>query len=200
MDRGDAPRGNEVAIFPGRMAPSLAKGKYRWMIGNGDTHVFVPFPLATATIMEISPQTLATYSLFAGIKEDVIEYLMQHMEVIDFKKGEMLFRDGDHGSEICFLLSGKVQVVKSGVVLAELQQGEQFGEMYMIDMLSRSADVIGSESGRFINLNHRELLDFRQKDQESFILFLLNCGRDISRRLRRMNELYVQLHKQAKDE
>ena len=147
--------------------------------------------------MEISPQTLAKYSLFAGIKEDVIEFLLQHMKVIHFTKGEKLFREGGHGTEICFLVSGKVQVVKSGVVLAELEEGEQFGEMYVIDMLPRSADVIGSESGSFINLDHRELFGLREMDQESFILLLLNCGRDISRRLRKMNELYVQ--KQTKD-
>ena len=141
--------------------------------------------------MEISPQTLTKYSLFAGIEEDAIRFLMQDMELVHFKQGEKIFSEGDHGSEICFIVSGKVQVAKSGAILAELQEGEQFGEMYVIDIMPRSADVIGSESGSFLKINHRDLCRLSLKDKESFILLLLNCGRDISRRLRRMNELFV---------
>jgi CRP-like cAMP-binding protein len=142
--------------------------------------------------MEISPQTLTKYSLFAGMKEDAIKFLMQYMELVQFKEGEKIFSEGDHGSEICFIVTGKVQVVKSGAILAELQEGQQFGEMYVIDIMPRSADVIGSKSGSLLKINHRDLCRLSLEDKESFILLLLNCGRDISRRLRRMNELFVQ--------
>lgn len=145
--------------------------------------------------MGISARGLGNYSLFGGIKEEAINYLLQYMGLINFRKGETLFAEGDQGDEICFIVQGRVKVAKSGVVLAELGKGEQFGEMYVIDIMPRSADVIGIEDGSLIKISHRNLRRLSQKDHESFQMLLMNCSREISRRLRKMNELYVQSNK-----
>ena len=142
--------------------------------------------------MKLSARALSNYSLFGGISEESINFLLQYMGLINFKAGEKIFAEGDPGSEICFIMQGKVRVEKSGIALAELGEGEQFGEMYVIDIMPRSADVIGVENGALIKISHRNLHRLSQHDGEAFTLLLLNCSREISRRLRRMNDLYIQ--------
>jgi CRP-like cAMP-binding protein len=142
--------------------------------------------------MKLSARSLSQYSLFGGLPEAAIDYLLQYMGQVNFRAGEKIFSEGDTGDEICFIVKGKVQVEKSGVVLAEMGEGEQFGEMYVIDIMPRSADVVGLESGSLIRISHRNLGRLRQKDPEAFTMLLLNCSRDISRRLRRLNDRFVE--------
>jgi CRP/FNR family cyclic AMP-dependent transcriptional regulator len=149
--------------------------------------------------MEISPQSLSKYSLFGGVKEDALNFLLQYMKQVEFVQGEKLFSEGDHTNDICFIVSGKVKVSKEGVMLAELGEGEQFGEMFVIDIMPRSADIIGLENGSYLKLNHKDLYRLSIDDRESFILLLLNCSRDISRKLRKLNEKYVELVKSKKE-
>jgi CRP-like cAMP-binding protein len=63
----------------------------------------------------------------------------------DFPKGTILFREGDVGREMFFIQKGKVQVRKrvgtTEKVLAELSDGEFFGEMALLIGMGRSATL-----------------------------------------------------------
>jgi len=142
--------------------------------------------------MNLSARVLRQYSLFSDIDEGAINFLLQYMGQVNFREGETIFAEGDPGDEICFIVQGRVKVEKSGTVLAELGEGQQVGGMFVIDVMPRSADVIGLESGSLIRISHRNLHRLRQKDPDAFTTLLLNCSRDISRRLRKMNERFAE--------
>jgi CRP/FNR family cyclic AMP-dependent transcriptional regulator len=75
----------------------------------------------------------------------------------DFPKGTLLFHEGDPGREMFILQKGKVQVRKkvgSGEkVLAELGDGEFFGEMALLEGLNRSATVEVVEDSKILVIN-----------------------------------------------
>ncbi len=75
----------------------------------------------------------------------------------DFPKGTLLFREGDPGREMFILQKGKVQVRKrvgSGEkVLAELGEGEFFGEMALLMGMNRSATVEVTEDSKILVIN-----------------------------------------------
>jgi CRP-like cAMP-binding protein len=63
----------------------------------------------------------------------------------NFPKGTVLFREGDLGRDMFIIQKGKVQVRKrvgtTEKVLAELSDGEFFGEMALLMGMDRSATV-----------------------------------------------------------
>lgn len=72
----------------------------------------------------------------------------------DFPKGTLLFHEGDPGREMFIIQKGKVQVRKkvgSGEeVLAELGDGDFFGEMALLEGLNRSATVEAVEDSKIL--------------------------------------------------
>ncbi len=75
----------------------------------------------------------------------------------DFSRGTILFREGDPGREMFIIQKGKVQVRKrvgkTEKVLAELSQGEFFGEMALLMSQDRSATVEVIEDSKLLVIN-----------------------------------------------
>lgn len=65
--------------------------------------------------------------------------------VKNFRKGEVVFYEGDEDKEVYIITSGKAEVVKNlleeEIVLAKLETGDFFGEMAIIGGEARSATV-----------------------------------------------------------
>ena len=72
--------------------------------------------------------------------------LLRLSKIRQYEAGERIIKEGDTDPWLYFLLSGKVRIEKEGVRITTLdQEGEFFGEMRILDSLSRSASVF-SES------------------------------------------------------
>ncbi len=71
-----------------------------------------------------------------------------------FSRGTVLFHEGDPGHEMFIIQKGKVQVKKkvgpSEKVLAELSDGEFFGEMALLLGMDRSATVEVVEDSKIL--------------------------------------------------
>jgi CRP-like cAMP-binding protein len=72
----------------------------------------------------------------------------------EFRKGTVLFREGDPGREMFVVHSGKVSIAKRvrdvDKVLATLGPGEFFGEMAIISNKPRNASAIVAEDARLL--------------------------------------------------
>ncbi len=79
-----------------------------------------------------------------------------------FAAGEEIFRMGDRGRNAYIIERGKVEVsvTRDGenVVIAELGEGEIFGEMSMIDDAPRSATVTATEDIEVVVIQHSRFL------------------------------------------
>src|SRR5512143_415857 len=75
----------------------------------------------------------------------------------DYPKGTLLFLEGDPGREMFIIQKGKVQVRKrvgaGEKILAELGQGEFFGEMALLMGMNRSATVEVIEESKILVIN-----------------------------------------------
>jgi CRP-like cAMP-binding protein len=91
------------------------------------------------------------------------------------------------------LQSGHVAVVKQwhgqSLRLHELDAGDCFGEMALMDLLPRSASVRAETDCQAIELSLVDLLRLYEHDVEQFALIQMNLGREVCRRLRATDEL-----------
>jgi len=75
----------------------------------------------------------------------------------EFPKGAILFREGDPGREMFIIQKGKVQVKKrvgaTERILAELSEGDFFGEMALLMGMDRSATVEVIEDSKLLVIN-----------------------------------------------
>ena len=66
-------------------------------------------------------------------------------EIKSFKKGDVVFYEGDNDKDLFIISSGEVEIIKNvldgEVVLARLGEGDFFGEMAMFGSKTRSATV-----------------------------------------------------------
>ena len=94
------------------------------------------------------------------------------------------------------LEEGRVAILKSwegcDYLLDHLGAGDCFGEMALIDMRPRSASVKAVEDCTAIEVPGAAFQAIYRVDLEQFTMIQMNMGREVSRRLRRADELLLQ--------
>ena len=109
-----------------------------------------------------------------------------------FKSGQKIITEGDFGEEMFIISFGSVQVSKlingKRITLMNLGRGEFFGEMSLLEGLTRSADVFASEDTELVCISSGGLLLKIRRDPT----FAIEMLRIFSGRLRIANEKYGQ--------
>jgi len=110
-----------------------------------------------------------------------------------FKKGAVLFLEGDQGEEMYIIQSGRVAIKKkvqnSDTVLAVLEKGDFFGEMAVLERMPRSATAEVVEDGDLIVINGEIFGDMIKANPEIAVRML----RKYSIRLRDANRQLEQI-------
>ncbi len=130
--------------------------------------------------------------IFGGIRDDVLRLLLEQARVIRVDADDYFFREGDAAQGMFVLEEGLAAVLKGWrgreIMIHELQRGDCFGEMALMDLMPRSASVKALEECRVIELRPEHLLHLFERDTEQFALIQMNMGREVCRRLRAADE------------
>ena len=91
-------------------------------------------------------QHLTSVAIFTYLSESEIQIIEKYMFFNTIKPGEFVFKEGEKGDYVCFVIHGMLEVIKFNqsdqpVILAKLSKGASIGEMALIDRLTRSASV-----------------------------------------------------------
>ena len=135
---------------------------------------------------------LSQYSLFAGLGQEQIEKILPLMEHEVFEADTDIIVEGTYVGKVRFILDGRVAVVKGGIVLVELGDGAVFGEMEIVDVEPAEASVKALASTRVMTLSIDALGEIYENDLKTYSFIIMNLARDISRRLRRMDNKAVE--------
>jgi CRP-like cAMP-binding protein len=90
-------------------------------------------------------EQLAQVPLTAGLPQNVRRRLADVGKQRTYDAGEAIVREGDTGTALYIILSGRAQVEQDGKVLGELNAGDFFGELALIEEHRRSATVSATE-------------------------------------------------------
>ncbi len=101
--------------------------------------------------------------LFCELEPAAFVTLLERMNLVRMKPGQWILREGEAGSSMFTIASGKVRVLKrigpkKLLQLAVLGEGAFFGEMSLLRGGSRGASVQAVESGELFEIS-RELID-----------------------------------------
>ncbi len=135
-----------------------------------------------------TPEQLRRYSLFGGLIDVQLEQLIERIQVEVAAAGAVIVREGEKGDRLYCLVEGEVEVRRGGRLITRLPAGETIGEMELIDMQPRSATVTAALPCVLYSLSRRDILALQRSDLPAFTLMVMNLARDLSRRLRLMDE------------
>lgn len=136
--------------------------------------------------------------MFAGLRQEMVARIGAAAQRIDVTEDRILFREGEPAKEMAVVLSGKLEVMKrtdtgAEACIAVLGPGDVVGEMSLIDIQPRSADVWARAPGSVVLLGHGALAELYREAPQSYTLLVLNIAREISIRLRRLDAVMANI-------
>jgi anti-sigma regulatory factor (Ser/Thr protein kinase) len=127
----------------------------------------------------------ATFEIeHAGDCVNAVPALFENMAPLAVKRGDTIFREGEDGDFLYYIVKGRYDIVLEGTVVAWLTADDIFmGEMSFLLNNRRSATVRATTDGVLIRISKKDIVEaIKQKPQ--YALFL---ARLLAQRLKRRN-------------
>jgi CRP-like cAMP-binding protein len=109
-------------------------------------------------------ESLADYlgqvPIFSNLTLSELQTIEKYMFFNKVEVGEFVFKEGEKGDYVCFVMHGALDVIKLNqhakpVVITTLAKGSSIGEMALIDKLTRSASVRACTTSGLIVLTRK---------------------------------------------
>ena len=139
---------------------------------------------------------LRTIPIFAGLNKAALSELAKEVEDVAAHKNEVIVREGEAGNRMFIIHSGRVEVLKyldqpHETVLAVFGPRDFLGEMSMIECVTRSASLRAIEETFLFALKGTGLYRLYRRQPDQYAIVILNIARDLSRRLRSIDEKFA---------
>lgn len=126
------------------------------------------------------------------IFEQLSEKELKKVETIcyerHFNKDEEIFKEGAPGVGMFIIKEGAVKIARGQKELAQLSEGDFFGEVALLDESPRTATAVASEKATLLGIFRPDLLDLVKRDPWAGSKILLKLSELMGKRLRAANE------------
>lgn len=99
--------------------------------------------------------TIRMLPLFAGCTPDELEAIDRLADEVTVPAGRTVLTQGDLGQEFALIIEGEADIVKDGVAVATIGAGDYFGEVALLDSITRTASVVARTELRLEVLDRR---------------------------------------------
>jgi CRP-like cAMP-binding protein len=111
-----------------------------------------------------SVQHLRNVPIFSDLKDSDLNIISDKMISRAYEKGQMILLEESQGETFFIIVSGAVKVTRLSddgreVILAILGESDFFGEMSLLDVEGRSANIVANEDAEVLTLSRRDFLD-----------------------------------------
>jgi len=135
---------------------------------------------------------------FGGLADASLDLLISMLVERRFDAGATVVAEGEPGRSMFIVHSGGLAVSKLGdsggaIHVADLEPGDFFGEMTLIEMQNRSATVVAERPTVLYELTARNLYTYYKADIHAYVMVMQNINRELCRRLRRADNLITEL-------
>ena len=155
--------------------------------------------MADAAIVLPVKHLLCKVPIFAGLDDAGLEILLEHAERIVVPADGVIAPEGEVNNRMYLIESGEVCIIKNyntsdPVKLAVLGAGEFFGEMCILETLPRAATGKAVGPATVVSVASFAFYHLYQKLPKQHSVLILNMARDLSRRLRHLDEVFAARH------
>jgi len=136
---------------------------------------------------------LKKVGFFDTLNDEELSEVLTLTKQEDFKEGDSIFSEGDTGDKLFIIIAGAVRISKNipGMgeeALSVLRTGDYFGEMALIEDITRTADATAHEGSSVITISKEDLQSLMEKNREMGYKILVKFVETLSRRLRATND------------
>src|SRR5882757_3378919 len=141
---------------------------------------------------------LLTTPFFGGLSGASLDLLVSMLVERRFDVGATVVAEGEPGRSMFIVHSGELVVSKLGdsrriIRVADLEPGDFFGEMTLIEMQNRSATVAAESPTVLYELTAGKLYTYYKTDVHAYVIVMQNINRELCRRLRRADNRIAEL-------
>ena len=142
----------------------------------------------SALLKEISDM-LSDSKLFSHLPYMELESVARFFGILEIGKDETIFNEGDDGTFMCIVYSGRVAVIKSDqngreVQMASAAEGHSFGEMAVLDGERRSASCVAETNCVLVSLSREAMDEMLETQSRIGVKILRAVAVSLSRRMR----------------
>ena len=132
--------------------------------------------------------------LFDSLHGEELGIVARHIVPFKLQENTFLFKEGERGDYVCFVLKGNVNIYKRSekgrnMLIATLPKGSTIGEMAIIDETSRSATVKAPEEVHLLILSRKGFDEILENHPGLGIKILKGIARLLSLNMRRTSSL-----------
>jgi len=141
---------------------------------------------------------LRNIPLFDGLARKELSAVESILHRREYDSGEVLFHQGNPGVGMYIIQEGTIEIVYEPTddTLAELSDGDFFGELALLNETPRSATAVARTESVLYGLFRPDLLGLVRRDPSLGVEILLRMSQVISERLIQTNEQVQQLREQ----
>jgi CRP/FNR family cyclic AMP-dependent transcriptional regulator len=128
--------------------------------------------------------------IFQDLDQGELRKIKHILHQREYKKDEVIFNEGDVGLGMYIIIGGSVEIVcgPQSHILAELSEGDFFGELSLLDDSPRSASAITKTPCKILCFFKPELFDLIDRNPKLGSRILFKLAWTISERLKNTNE------------
>lgn len=104
-------------------------------------------------------QTLAANPLFRNLPTDVMQFFISKCRIEKYSREQIVIEQGETSGDFYFILQGSVSIIKDGMPVTSLAEGNHFGEVAAMFNEPRTATVLTETSCTFLVLNQKALME-----------------------------------------
>jgi len=149
--------------------------------------------------LDVVIDLLQSVPIFAGLGKEALELLLEHTKEKEYPEGGVIACEGEACNALFVIGSGSVSLFKqfgkaNQVELATLGSKDFFGESCILDTLPRMATIQAASPTTVFSISSRAFYHLYQTMPAQHCILLMNIGRDLSRRIRAMDEVFAARH------
>ena len=158
--------------------------------------------------MAVSSTDLKAFLLatpfFGGLSDASLDLLVSMLVERSFDASATIVAEGEPGRSMFIVHSGHLVVSMLGdsgrsIRMSDLEPGDFFGEMTLIEMQNRSATVVAETATVLHELTAQNLYAFYKADIHAYVIVMQNINRELCRRLRRADRRIAELSANASE-
>ncbi len=139
-------------------------------------------------------ERLGRIPIFEELKSnpEALNAFADYVKLKSFPAGAVIIREGEEGSEMFIVYSGRVEIQKKTragdsytVAVLESEHNVFFGELALIDDDTRSATVIAKEDSTFLVITKDDFIDLGKKHPDYALPITVTIARILASRLRK---------------